>query len=76
MIQQAIDIYNNELKYQNESARAVYKLGCVRLDDGDVELGNALIEEAKERYLKIIPGVNTSELDEGDFDRLIMAWSR
>jgi hypothetical protein len=76
MLQQALDIYNNDVKYQNEIARTMYKLGCAKLDDEDTESGTALVREAESMYRLIIPRISVSKLGEDDFDKLVMSWSR
>jgi hypothetical protein len=76
MLQQALDVYNDDTNYQNESARTMYKLGTVKLDNGEVESGIALVEEAKLIYSRIFPGRPLDSLGEGDFDKLVIAWSR
>jgi len=54
----------------------MYKLGTVKLDKGEVESGTALVEEAKLIYSRIFPGRPLDSLGEGDFDKLVIAWSR
>ena len=76
MLQQALDVYNEDTNYQNESARTMYKLGIVKLDSGDIESGTALVEEAKLIYSRIFPGKPLDGLGESDFDKLVIAWSR
>jgi hypothetical protein len=57
-------------------ARAMYTLGRVKLDDGDTEAGETLVQESITNYRQIRPGDTKVELDEDDFDNLIMSWSR
>lgn len=76
MLQQALEIYNNTLDYQNESARTTYKLGCVKLEAGESESGAELIRQATEIYRRIVPSMSEYEPDEKDFDMLIMSLSR
>jgi hypothetical protein len=64
------------LAYQNESARTMYKLGCVKVDEGDVESGTALKQEAKSMYRRIVLGESPPELGQDKFDQLVMSWSR
>lgn len=54
----------------------MYKLGCVKVDEGDIESGTALIKEAKSVYRRIVLGESPFELGQDKFDQLVMSWSR
>lgn len=76
MLEQALAIYKSGSKYQNEMARTIYKLGRVRLDQGDSDAGESMLAKATELYDQLGRPRGQDELTETDFDNLIMAWSR
>jgi hypothetical protein len=55
------------------------KLGCAKLNDGDIEGGTSLVEEAELMYRTIVLGyseIAPHHPGEDEFDKIVMAWSR
>jgi len=78
MLEQALEVYSSSQLYRNEIARTTYKLGCVLQDSGKIEEGKGKIDDAEKRY-RAIKGIADDEaldLDEKDYDGLVMFWSR
>lgn len=76
MLEQALSIYNNDSLYRNEIARTTYKLGCVLQDSGEISKGQGEIDKAECLRRQIMPDITHENVDEDDFDRLVMFWSR
>lgn len=78
MLEQALEVYFSSHLYRNEIARTTYKLGCVLQDSGKIDEGKEKIDDAEKRY-RIIKAKAVDEaldLDEQDYDGLVMFWSR
>ncbi|KAJ8132696.1 hypothetical protein O1611_g931 [Lasiodiplodia mahajangana] len=76
MLNQALMVFEEHPQwYRNEISRTKYKLGCVHQDMGGFDEGTRLIREA-EALRKEILGSNVPDGDEGNFDELVMFWSR
>jgi hypothetical protein len=75
-LEQALNCYSGGSKYKNETARAMFKLGLVKMDNDELEAAKALINEATASYHQIRPGKLDCKLTEKDFDGLVMSWSR
>jgi hypothetical protein len=78
MLEQALEVYRSSHLYRNEIARTLYKLGCVLQDSGKIEEGKGHIDEAEKQYrvIKASDPKESLDLDEQDYDRLVMFWSR
>lgn len=76
MLEQALDAYRDNSFFRNETARTLYKIGNTQLDMGSVAEGVENIERAKAIYKEVRPELDSSNLSETDFDKLVISWFR
>ena len=76
MFEQALNAYEENPYYRNESVRTKYMLGTIQLKHGDVVTGQANVDSAMEAAQEICPTANVKEWTENDYDCLVMPWSR
>jgi hypothetical protein len=76
MYEQALASYAENPYYRNECTRTRYMLGTVQVRHGDVATGQANLDEARKGLAEIRPDVDAASWTEGDYDLLVMPWSR
>lgn len=76
MLGTALGIYERSRLFRNETARSIFKYGCVLQDAGRYVEGRKQILEAEKMRCRALGTNCTPTTSEADYDDLVMFWSR
>ncbi|EGX95344.1 NB-ARC and TPR domain protein [Cordyceps militaris CM01] len=78
LINQALEVFGGRRQYQQELARSTYKASQVSRAMGNNDKAEEQLQEACQLRRALIPGDRrgNDELNEADFDSLVVFWSR